>query len=144
MKLLTTFFLLLCSSFFISCKKNKPIETEKIIDLKKKTLNEIRAAIAGTWEIKKYSLDGLIAVYDQPYPPGDFISFLTNDTVKRITNGNLVIYEKAQIAKEYSYVLRDSVFSYRMNSLLGVWEMSQIKNDTLVMLDGVYTYKLLK
>jgi hypothetical protein len=79
------------------------------------------------------------------WPPGDFVSFLPNDTVKRVTNGITTIYEKAVISREYIFAFNDTGYLFSMGGGFQLWAMDQIKNDSLVIDDGSQTtYYLVK
>jgi hypothetical protein len=102
-------------------------------------LNEIRAAIAGTWEFKRACGCGFVGCSCGAWPAGDFVSFLPDDTVKRVTNGTITIYEKAVITRQYIYAFNDTGYLFSMGNGYELWAMDMIKNDSLVIANGSET-----
>lgn len=135
--LLIAIFLMAAISIIFSCKKDKPLEDPHNHSLRTKSLDEIRAEISGTWNLKRVVVCGFLGCNEGGIPPGgESISFLTKDTVKRVTNGNINIYEKAVITREFNYVFNDTSYYYILGGGYEAWSFDKVKNDTLVMLDG--------
>jgi hypothetical protein len=146
-------FAMVATSIFTQCKKER-IENPHNHSLLNKSLNEIRRKIAGKWQIKRSHTEGCGIVapcwnWDTVYAnnTGDYVYFLTNDTVKRTgyTGYPIKIYEKAEIKKEKNYtpvyngysLSVDSIYIFRFApTTLYVLTMLEVQNDTLVMDDG--------
>ena len=131
---------------FTACTKDKNpaiispvivVEDPSNRSLTKKTLPEIRAIIAGSWEIK-YDISDGVAGFIKTLHSNDYLTFLANDTLKRELNGNIVLYEKATVTRGYvnAAFLSDSLYYYEAASGLIAWGFSEVKNDTLVMYNG--------
>jgi hypothetical protein len=100
---------------FTQCKKDSTdIEDPRNHSLRKKTLEEIRNTIKGTWEFKKIYGCGFAGCNSTPIAPGDILYFLPNDTVKRVTNGVTTIYEKAEVSRTYIYAFSDTGYVFKM------------------------------
>lgn len=144
----------------LSCSK-ATIEDPHNHSLLNKSLDKIRAEIAGSWQMKRIHTEycGIIAPCvnkDTFYlnNDGDIISFLAYDTVKQVgRNGYPVkIYEKASVYKEkVTYggyngfpTNIDSVYKFDMSNGYYQWVMWNIKNDSLVIFSGANTYYLLR
>jgi hypothetical protein len=154
MKTKNTLLLLISFTIFIfcSCGKNKNVivgEDPSNHDLLKKPLAQIKAEIAGRWQVKRSRFEATgvvgITIKDSIYSnnTGDLISFLTNDTVKQIDYNQIYtkIYEKADITKKAAGYGTyngfpwnvDSVYVYNFNNaIFSSFAMIEIKNDTLV------------
>jgi len=107
-----------------ACKKDKIIYSHNQ-SLRDKSLDYIKATIAGNWEIKKIYSCGFIGC-NCSNVQNDYVFFLANDTVKRVTNGNVVLYEKAIITKQHSYYHNDEVYMYSLAGGFYLWTMSEI------------------
>lgn len=137
-----------------SCKKNEAtlVEDPHNHSLLNKTLPQLKAEIAGTWQMKRshYEVCGILGctVRDTTFlnNGGDLIYFLANDTVKRTgyMGTPFKIYQKAivQRKKYYGTFPVDSIYTYEMFGGSTEWLMIEIKNDSLVIGDIVYTYYL--
>jgi hypothetical protein len=136
-----------------SCKKSSSGEDPHNHSLLDKSLDDIRAEIAGKWQIQRTHsyVCGIIAPCENKDTfyinnTGDLVYFLTNDTVKQTgsTGSPIKIYEKATITKVFTYGTStvDSVYNFQMANGLYIWAMDQIKNDTLVIDAGIYTHYL--
>ncbi len=126
--------------FFTACGKtsmdNVVIEDPHNHSLRKKTLDEIRNEIRGSWEFKRSCGCGFLGCNCNIMPTGDYLYFLSNDTVKRVTNGVINIYEKALITRKYLNAFNDTGYVYSIGGGLQMWAMDEIKKDSLVMADG--------
>ena len=150
------------AAVFAQCKKTDTpaVEDPHNHSLLNKTLPQIQAEIAGKWQIKRthFYVCGIAGcnTSDTTYNNnnGDLVSFLTNDTVKQTgyTGIPIKIYEKAQIAKVkvfyggyngFPYNV-DSAFQFSMSNGFYVWAMAEIKNDSLLLVDGPYSHYLLR
>ena len=138
--LITIFIAIIVVIMYVGCSKDKSpasvVEDPRNRSLTKKTLPEIKAIIAGSWEIK-YDISDGIAGFIKTLHSNDYLTFLANDTVKRQSNGIIVLYEKASTINKVfinAAFLNDSIylFSFPLND----WGFSEVKNDTLVMYDG--------
>lgn len=130
---------------FTACTKDKNpaiispvivVEDPSNRSLTKKTLPEIRAIIAGSWEIK-YDISDGVAGFIKTLHSNDYLTFLANDTLKRELNGNIVLYEKPTSIDKVlinAAFMQDSI--YLFNFPLIAWGFSEVKNDTLVMYNG--------
>jgi hypothetical protein len=135
------------------CKKS-PTEVEDPSNhsLLNKSINQIRAEIAGTWKLKRsyYEICGILGCTskDTTYRnnDGDLFYFLANDTVKRTGyNGSPIkVYQKANILRKkyYGTFPVDSIYTYELSGGASEWLMVEVKNDTLIVEDVVYTYYL--
>jgi hypothetical protein len=125
----------------IGCKK-KVVETEVSstnppILLVNRTLigiplDTLRNLISGSWLQKSEMICGGAGCNTTYSPIGqeDIVSFLSQDTVKKIRpNGTLVIYDKAVISLS-SY---DNSWVYRMHGGLATLAFLRIANDTLIL-----------
>ncbi len=119
------------------CKKNNTlVEDPSNHSLRKKSIDEIRNEIKGTWEFKKLYTCGFAGCNYTNIPTGDMLYFLQNDTVKRVTDGILGIYEKAVVSKQYVYAFNDTGFLFSLGGGYKLWSFDQLKNDTLLMNEG--------
>lgn len=150
---------ILVVALFTACKKSH-YEDPHNHSLLYKTLPEIQAEIAGNWQIKRthFYVCGIAGcdTWDTTYThnDGDLVSFLPGDTVKRTGYSGfpVYLYEKANITKTKVHyggyngfpVNVDSVFIYEMDNGYQIYIMSEIKNDSLVILDGVNTHYLIR
>ena len=143
------------ATVYYSCGKEetKTEEDPHNKDLRKKSLSEIKATIKGSWEIKRGCDIGFTGSHCGPWQPGDIVSFLSNDTLKRIVNGITKWYSQATIAKVRDWSTgnaTDSLFSYSFQpNGTFLWTMQEIKNDTLIIDDGYaagggFNYYLIK
>jgi hypothetical protein len=107
--------------------------------LRKKTLDEIKAEIKGEWVFKRACGCGFLGCSCNAMQAGDNLFFLTNDTVKRVTNGIVNIYEKATITRRYLNAFNDSAYVYNLGGGIQMWAMDEIKKDTLVIAEGTQT-----
>lgn len=122
-----------------SCTKNDPpvqppytpIDYSNV-NLIDKPLDTIRKAIAGRWQIhydSTYGFTGWVKVIHTD----DFLSFLPNDTIKRVINGVVSVYDKATITRGLSNwgTHTDTVYTYNIPASMIGFTMDQIFNDTL-------------
>lgn len=127
---------------FFSCRKHKsttflspphplpPIDYNNVY-LRDKPLDTIRKAIKGRWQLLYDSTLGWVG-WTQTFYYNDYISFLSNDTVKREQDGVTTIYEKARIDRVLSYG-GDTVYRFWFGDYVYgfAWAMTEIHNDTL-------------
>ena len=149
---------ILFTGFFTQCRKD-PQEDPHNHSLLNKPIDQIRKEIAGKWQFKRTHSEGcgILGCWskDTAYAnnTGDYVYFLANDTI-RLTGymGSPVkIYEKATVAKVkvfsgangFPYNV-DSAYRFSMSNGLYEWTMAEIKNDSLVLVDGVSIHYLLK
>jgi hypothetical protein len=146
MKTKLLIFLLPVAVLFIypSCHKNSSDEDPHNHSLRKKSLDEIHATIAGTWQIKRACGCGFVGCFCNNWPDIDYVSFLPDDTVKRVANGITAMYEKAVITREYIYAYNDTGYLFSKGGGFQLWAMDQIKNDSLLISDDPNTYYLAK
>jgi len=147
--------MILVAFVYASCKKN-PIEDPHNHSLLDKTIDQIRNEIAGKWQIKRTHTEGCGITgcwnWDTTYANnnGDYVYFLPNDTIKQTAYSGfpIKIYEKAQIMKTKVYYGTngfpynvDSAYRFVMANGL-YWTMAEIKNDSLLIVDGLYSHYL--
>jgi len=154
------FFFIMIPAVFMyqSCQKNT-IEDLHNHSLLNKTLDQIRSEIAGEWQIKRTHSEGCGIVgcwsWDTTYANnnGDYVYFLPNDTVKQTGYSGfpVKIYEKAQIIKTKVYYGTngfpynvDSAYRFIMANGVYTWTMGEIKNDSLVLVDGLWIHYLFR
>lgn len=124
-----------------------------------KSIDQIRKEIAGKWQFKRTHSEGcgILGCWskDTTYASntGDYVYFLTNDTIRLTgyTGFPVKIYEKATVAKVKTFsgpngfpYNVDSAFRFSMSNGLYDWTMAEIKNDSLVLVDGVSIHYLFK
>jgi hypothetical protein len=133
---------------FAQCKKNKTEVSEDPSNhsLRQKSIEQIRAEVKGNWEIKRiWGCGGFAGICGSANVSNDFVSFLPNDTVKRVKNGMTTIYERANVMKRYSSDYKDSVYMFEMSGGFYLWTMHEIKNDSLIITEGfINNYSLIR
>jgi hypothetical protein len=137
----TLFTITILATILISCRKTSvdpdiPITPQPKAPINRTLigipLDTLRNLINGSWLQKSEMICGGAGCNTTFSPIGqeDVISFLTQDTVKKIRpNGTLVIYDKAIISLS-SY---DNSWVYRMHGGLAALAFLQIANDTLIL-----------
>lgn len=139
MKTALCIILLSAAGLFISasCNKNKE-EDPHNHSLLNKSIDEIRAEIAGTWKVQYDSSNGIAGPMKNTPPIGtnEFISFLSYDTIKWIYNGSTYVFDKMLITKRFSHSYSREVYVSVFDSGAYFWTMDQIRNDTLVIEAG--------
>jgi hypothetical protein len=139
MKIMFWVLLLVVFGLFVSssCHKNSERNIH-VVNLLDKSLDEIRAEIAGTWKVQYDSSNGIAGPQKGIPMNGNYeiFSFLPNDTVKINKNGTILVYEKATISKEPSFSYPFEVYIYRFGGGAFAWTMDQKRNDTLVIEAG--------
>ncbi len=122
---------------YASCNKDEK-ENPHSYSLLNKSLSEIRNEIAGTWKLQYDSSNGFGGPMKNIPVNGEYryYSFLPGDTVKLNINGNILVYDKAVVTKEYSYSYPFDVYIYRFGAGAFAWVMDQKRNDTLVIEAG--------
>lgn len=135
-----TFFLLISFAGLLtssSCHKdvNKKVH---VVNLLNKSLDEIRAEIAGTWKLQYDSSNGFGGPMKNIPVNGEYryYSFLTNDTIKLNINGNILVYQKATITKGHYPPYPNDVYIFWFGAGAFAWVMDQKRNDTLIIENG--------
>lgn len=137
----------------LGCGKDEVTEDPHNHSLLNKSIDQIRAEIAGKWQLQRYSttICGVAGCntdeYSYPSGTGDIIFFRTNDTVQKVKYDYSLtyIYEKASVQKVRNWIFPtppDSLYSFSMQSGYLQWLMKEIKNDTLLLSDYPYLYYL--
>lgn len=147
-KILLNLLLLVC--VFISCKKEKR-EDPHNHSLLNKTIDQIRTELAGRWQLKRTHAEvcgvaGCVT-YDTTFAnnSGDYFYFLPNDTVKQtgVSGYPIKVWDKAQIQQQQVTSPRQGLLTvYLFNGGNAQWEISAVKNDTLVIGSFIYLHYL--
>lgn len=127
---------------FASCKKDHTGQNSHTYNLLNKSLDEIKALIAGTWKFQYDSSNGFAGPQRNPHTPNtyytnnSYLTFLTKDTLVWTVNGNLFLRDTATITKIRYAPYNDSVYLFVYAQGAYAWMIDQIRNDTLVIEAG--------
>lgn len=132
--------------FFISCSKDKtniqdpppghPVDYSNV-NLRVQPPDTIRKAVRGRWKIHYSMIFGWVG-WTIHTDTSHFISFLTNDTLRREYNGAVTIYEKSIIKRQVSAMSADTVYAWTYNNEQYSMIPDQIFSDTLKIEWGSY------
>jgi hypothetical protein len=143
-KKITFFAILILAIYSVACKKNNTENNNPVtpvdysnINLRDTGLDIIKAAINGRWQIH-YSMIFGWAGWTRHDDSTLFISFLSNDTIKREYEGMVTDYEKAVIIRKPSVMTLDSVYHFTYHNGQNYFIMDKIFNDTLKIESGSY------
>ena len=101
------------------------------VNLRDMPLDTIRKAILGRWQIHYDSTFGYTGWVKRIHA-NDFLSFLTNDTIKREINSFLIVYDKAEVTRGPSpWGIHDTVYTFKIPNSLFAYTIDNIYNDTL-------------
>ncbi len=143
MKIKIWVFLIPVAGLFASASCHKDTAPKlRINNLLYKSLEQIKAEIAGTWKFQYDSSNGFGGPQRNPHTPNtyytnnSFITFLTKDTIVWTVNGNLFLRDTATTTKIRYSPYSDSVYLFVYAQGAYAWMMDQIRNDTLVIEAG--------